>query len=174
MADVDPTKPQINDPELEADLIRTLSIVGPLGKLEVIQAVLPTISMGNVVQQTVDVLQPAFRSTDIFSNGFIVAAPVNTVHADTGGLAAGVYDVQAHISNSAVTDQSWEIQHRNAANTANLARFLYRTVANTGTSVYITIGYEIAVNERLRTLNTATAFAVGEISVTNLFARRRT
>ena len=172
MGEIDPTKPQVNDPEVEAELIRVLSIVGPLGKLDVIPAVLPIISMGNVVQQTVEVRSPNFRSTDIFSAGIVTGGAAGTVHADTTALQAGTYDMIYVISPTATTGPEWQVQHRNAANAANLAQVRHITVPGATAPIIMTLAYEFALNERLRILN-GLVMAGGEVSNATIFARRR-
>lgn len=172
MAAVDPDQAQVNDPELEADLSRLLSIVGRLGKLNVLDFVLPTVSLGNVVTQAVDVLQGAFRSTDVFSAGSQVNAPVGTVHADTGPVAAGIYDIQASASGSATQTQQWNFEHRNATNTATLAVWSIIVLGTVSTWTPWTFGYELANNERLRITN-ANLVPVNVSSIAFLMARRR-
>lgn len=173
MGEINPLEPRVNNPELEADLIRLLSITGPLGTIRVADVVLPTVSLGSVVTETVTVLQPSFRSTDVFSAGPQQGIAVPFVHADTGPLAEGAYDLQLHISDSFDTGQIWDVQHRNAANAANLAIWSTVLLANSGTVFNQQFAYEFAGNERLRILN-RNAFVVGEISNAFIFARRRT
>lgn len=171
MGEINPNEPQVRDPELEAELVRTLSIVGPLGVLRVADIVIPTISMGNVVEQTVAVRSPVFGSTNVFSNGVQTAAPANTIHTDTGNLAAGDYDLQIYISPHTIESNVWFVQHRNAAGTANLAVWVWIMPIN-GPPLYQTIGYNMALNERLRIVNQF-AFSAGIKSVATIFARRR-
>ena len=54
--DQDATVPQVNDAELETGLIRALSVVGQIGKLRVLDIVIPTISLGDVIQPTDGIL----------------------------------------------------------------------------------------------------------------------
>jgi len=176
MGELDPSIPQVNDPELEADLIRVLSVVGRVGKLRVADIVIPTVSLGNVVQQTVEVRQPAFTSSNIFSAGAQVAAAINTVHADTTALAAGTYDVKIIIrAGAALFAMVFQVQHRNAANTANLAQWDFVPEGDNGSILVAneTFGYELGLNERIRILN-LTAMTAGRASVATIFARRRT
>lgn len=177
MAERDPNLPQSADPELQADLVRLLQIQGPLGLLNVLDVVIPTVSMGQVVPLDVEVRTPVFRSTDIFSNGILLAPVANTVLADTGALADGNYDVQlAMQSNSALTnDESFRVEHRNAANAANLAVWDY-LVLNGASAAYfyagLTFAYQLASNERLRIINPK-ATTAGRSQVATIFARRR-
>jgi len=180
MADFDANLPQVNDPAVETDLIRLLQITGPLGRLNVLDTVVPVVFMGNVVPQTITVLQPAFRATDVFSNGIQTAAAINTIHADTGALAAGTYDckIKCMGMDAAARNNSLQLQHRDAANAANLAVWDHMITSNTNREVWSRAGfydfaYEIALNERLRILNTI-AVPASQTSYALLFARRRT
>jgi len=173
---VDPNVPQVNDPELEANILRELSIVGQLGKLRVLDVVLPTFSLGNVIQQTVEVLTPSFRSTDIFSGGQLVAPAAGAVLADTAALPAGTYDVKMGFSSDDGANQNEiQVQHRNAANTATLA--VYSLVSATGrvgiAQTWWEYGYELAINERLRIVNVLVS-AAGTAFSAIIFARLRT
>lgn len=173
MAELNPLEPRVNDPELEADLIRLLSITGPLGTIRVADIVIPTVSLGDVVTRTVRVEQPAFRSTDVFSAGVQTAAPANFIHADTGPLAAGAYDVHLQIPHTLATSHVWQMGHRNATNTANLAFWSTLLVTGAGGGFTQTFAYELGLNERL-TILSPSAFDPGEGSVAFIFARRRT
>lgn len=172
MADPDPNTPQVVDPERVVDLTRLLQIRGPLGVLNVLDTIVPVVNMGDVVARSVEVRPPFFTSTDIFSAGLQTAAPINFVHADTGPLAEGIYDIQLQIPATATTGNSWNIEHRDAANTAALAVWNAILITGTGGVLAQTFAYEFAINERLRIINLG-AFAAGELSVAHIFARRR-
>lgn len=176
MAELNPNVPQVNDPELEVEVIRLLQIVGPLGKLNVIDAVLPTINLGNAVPTEVEVRQPSFRSTDVFSTGLQTNQAANTILADTGPLAAGVFDVMIHGSTNTTTDPASIIaEHRNAANAANLATWDYYCMTGGGNAVVwgpFHFAYEFALNERLRLLQSL-AGGAGRTFAAVIFARIR-
>lgn len=175
MAEQDPNLPQVTDPATVADLIRLLKIRGALGVLNVADIVLPTVSLGSLVTPTVEVLQPSFRSTDVFSAGVQVAAPSNTVHADTGQLPVGTFNL---LINGPISESSgalrWELQHRNATNTANLMIWSFLVVGSATEMVMqtVSLGYDVAAGERLRILN-VDAMAAGKKSVATIFARIR-
>lgn len=166
--------------DLKVQMIRDLEVVGQVPDLEIIPAILPVIVMGNVLQQTVRVEQPVFRSTDVFSNGLQTAPAAGEVLADTGPLATGVYDLQVYslMAATGFNNIRIEFQHRNAANAANLASWDYgcrgHSVANETTPVWViqTLAYELAENERLR-LIVPVAFAAGDPAIGTIFARRR-
>jgi len=169
--------PHSVDEDLKVEVIRQLEVVGQVDDLELIPAILPVISLGSVVPLTVQIFQPSFRSTDIFSAGMQVAQGANNVAADTGQLPAGIYDVQLYMGMSELvqTTASMNFEHRDAANAANLATYavLGRTTVDGG-PVQITqnFAYELAVNERIRIVQ-STAFAAGRFALATIFARRR-
>jgi len=177
MADPDPNTPQVVDPERVVDLTRLLQIRGPLGVLNVLDTIVPVVNMGDVVARSITVNQPAFRSTDIFSAGVLLAPAVGTVLADTLALPEGTYDVQLQMSsNSANTfSDAFEVQHRNAADNANLATwsFLIATAPDRTTGyAQQAFAYELGINERLRIINTLIGEA-GRAFACTIFARIR-
>lgn len=179
MGELDPSIPQVNDPELEAALIRGLSIVGRIGKLRVLDVVLPTISLGDVVQATVEVRNPSFTSSNVFSNGALLAPAGGTILADTGQLAAGIFDVEMYFTTNDDTQISnmFRVEHRNAANAANLAiwdRIAAFGLAGVGSNPYFhSFAYEVALNERLR-ISLTNAAGAGRSWLATIFARLRT
>jgi len=175
----DATVPQVNDAELEVGLIRALSVVGQIGKLRVLDIVIPTISLGDVIQPTVEVRSPSYRSTDVFSAGVQIAPAAGAVLADTTGLAEGIYDVQYYLTTTDTAGtRLLALEHRNAANTATLATWefiVYDALGNVSRPwVLNPLAYEIAANERLRIVVGAVAIAAGVPAVATIFARRRT
>ena len=154
MAEVNPTVPQAVDPEVAVSLTRLLQIRGPLGVLNVLDTIVPVVSLGDVVERTVTVLQPSFRSTDVFSNGIQINQVAGTVLADTGQLPAGVYDVMLQMAgDNNEANQRVAFEHRNAANSTNLATWdylLHMNVDDTKSWGPFHLAYELAVNERIR------------------------
>lgn len=173
MADPDPNTPQVVDPERVVNLTRLLQIRGPLGVLNVLDTIVPVVNMGDVVTRTVTVLQPNFRSTDVFSAGIQVAAAPGTVHADTGPLAEGVYDIHYYIEIGGTTNVNFAVNHRDAADLVNLARWEYIGNFRGGPIATQTLAYEFAANERLQIRNIVVA-AAGVGTVASIFARLRT
>ena len=173
MAEPDPTIPQITDPTTVADLVRFLQVRGDLGLLNLADIVIPTVSLGSVVEQSIQVRSPAFRSIDVFSAGLLVAPAINTVMADTTGLAVGVYDVRYAVSTTEGGRMTAAWEHRNAANAANLATVPLMLASGTGQfSWQQDFAYEIGQGERLRIINTI-AGAGGESWAAFIFARIR-
>jgi len=181
MADeLPPGTPEVDDPLLVADLIRLLSIKGAIGRLPLADIVIPVVSLGDVVTPQIDVRQPSFRSTDVFSAGILTAPAANTVLADTTALTAGVYDVHFTCSgeNTAANAASVRFEHRNAANAANLAQWDH-LIRSDGNAVLVSIwpfysfGYVLGEDERLRAIITV-ALAASRVVSATIFARRRT
>jgi len=171
-----PGTPEVDDPLLISDLIRLLSIKGAIGRLPLADIVIPTVSLGDVVQPTVEVRSPAFRTTDIFSQGVQTAQAAGTLLADTGQLAAGTYDVLMQFSQvTGNTGQGHVIEWRNAANNANLAtwEFTLRTQSLDAVQFGFSYAFEFGTNERLRVLQ-ATLNAASSDSMAVIFARLRT
>lgn len=177
MGQLDPSVPQVDDPELEANLIRALSVIGQIGKLRVLDVVLPTISMGNVVTQAVDLQMPSYRSTDVFG-GDTVAPAAGTVLADTTALPAGTYDVEILVASNGTTGfaEAIALEHRNAANSANLATWPYLLIEGNATAGSFNwrhaFGYELGLNERIRLVKSGASTA-GKSYVGLIFARIR-
>lgn len=157
MAQRDPTKPQLDFPQLVADIIRQLRLTGQVGLLEFSDQVMPVY----IVAQRAGALAltsepPAFDSAEIFS-GTLTNPVAGAVAFDTGALPVGVYDMAFGISTEGIiADSDLELQWRNAANAANLA--VWPTVigssdpvANTG--VLGNVSINIGLNERLRLVN---------------------
>lgn len=167
---------QVSDPELQANLVRVLKVRGPLGELNVIDAVLPVVLMGQVADLPVTVSTPAYGPGDIFSAGILVTAAANTVHADTGALPEGVYDVLLWISRGTGNsiNNNYNIEHRNAANAANVAIMHSIIQAGMGYDAFrLSFAYTLAQDERLRILN-RNAHAAGNESYATILARIRT
>lgn len=176
MGALDPNVPRVNDPELEANLIRLLDVVGPLGTIRVLDVVMPVVSLGNVVNPTVDTRTPSWRAGDTVF-GQAVSPAQNTVLADTGALPAGTYDVFSYLeyTGAGTPGSLFILEHRNAANNATLATLLSLASDGGGNSFHIatlpTIGYELGLNERLRTITPLLSNTGGFSS--SIFARRR-
>jgi len=175
MAERDPNVPQVEDPETAADLIRLLRIVGPLGRLSVSDVVVPVVNMGDVVTRFVTVVEPGFRATDIFSNGFILNAATNAILADTGALPAGTYDIQLQMSSNAdEASTGFMVQLRNAANSATVVEWPYAMRGGILNTIIadMTVALEIGANERLRILNIIVGAGIDRVAAA-IFARIR-
>jgi len=177
MADtLPPGTPEVDDPLLVADLIALLSIKGAIGRLPLADIVIPTVSLGDVVTPSIEILQPTFRSTDVFSAGLQTAPGANTVMADTGAQVAGNYDViVTWVGKEATNNMNWSLQHRDAANTGTLMEtiILAFTTVNIPWNESLTFGYTLGINERLRVITNAAA-AASQLAAATIFARLRT
>lgn len=167
---------EVDSPLLVADMLRLLNVKGAIGRLQLADIVIPIISLGDVVQPTVAIRSPSFRSTDVFSAGILAGPAAGTIMADTGALEAGTYDVQILYSGAETTNRTATVvEHRNAANTATLMTFsiIQDVNANRGfTIAYMAFGYELSVNERLRVIVDRSA-TLGEERSATIFARTR-
>lgn len=172
MAERDPNVAQVDDPVLQADLLRVLRVRGPLGILNVPDLVMPVVLMGSVRPFDFVVLQPAYAPGNV-SSDTAVAPAVNTVLADTGALAAGTYDFQAFLNYGALatTQRAVELQHRNAANAASLAVWRQEYGLNP-VPRHFSFAVIVAANERLR-FETLSAFGAGEAVSSVVMARVR-
>lgn len=158
----DPTKVQLDFPLLNADLIRTLRLVGTIGLLDFIPAVQPTFIVGSrglsITQE-----KPLYTSSEIF-DGQLNNPAANAIVVDTGQVLAGDYDIQCWMAIAHLTGVSniMEFEHRNAANSANLTRwFIIAGVANSET-FHAEFALTLAENERLRVRSaTGTTQSVG-------------
>lgn len=149
----DHTKIQLDFPELVADMIEQLSLVGTVGLLDFAPTVLPVFIIGDR-DLSVEANAPVFTSPEVF-NGFAAAPAVNAIVVDTGQLVAGQFDLFAAISvmGTGLGGGHLELQHRNAANDATLAVLLdqpFNAIQNTSNIVLAPMGYTLAENERLR------------------------
>ncbi len=176
MAERDPGLPQVEDSELEAGLIRTLSIIGKLGRLNVLDVVLPVVSLGSVVTPRVDVSGPVWTSSDVFSEGRQQAVAALTVHADTLALEEGTYDCKVQLS-ARPNGQEYELRlrHRNAANTADLmaTTYQFQAIGDSALLFAFDFAYTLAEDERLQVVNVQ-AGGAGSIAVATIWAVRRT
>jgi hypothetical protein len=62
---------------------------------------------------------PAYRVTDIFTAGILVAPVAGTILADTGPLPIGAYSLEMILTTD-TDSNSFSLEWRNAGNTANL------------------------------------------------------
>lgn len=152
MAPRDPSKAQLDFPQLIADIIEQLQLTGQLGLLDFSDVVVPVYL---IAQRDAIVASqgPSFASAEIFS-GSVLGPANSTIIVDTGPLPAGTYDCIFGMSYTAFGATSeFILQWRNAANAADLATWpvrmsnLAEEVANIGP---FTTALEISLNERLR------------------------
>jgi len=155
MAERDASKVQLDFPELTADLIRQLRLTGTVGLLELLDQVRPVY----IVAQregalSITVAPPIFNSSAIFT-GAVTDPLANTNIFDTGPLPAGDYDIFAGMGadGTVVVPTSLQIEHRNAADAANLAILLQLPMTASGfdrRAELQAMRYSINLNERFR------------------------
>jgi len=176
MAERDPSKVQLDFPQLTADIIAALRLTGTLGLFDMSDVVVPTISVGNIRPVTSILIPPTFTSAGVFSDDTF-APPLNAVLADTGPLPAGDYDIIVGFSQFLNSNTSnLELQHRNAANGANLAAWpnsLQLNASPVANFMPLSFGYTLALNERLRFQVLLVAFAAGSRVSTYIMIHRR-
>ena len=181
MARRDGLRPQLDFPELIADVISELRVRGPLGVLNLTDEVRPVYIIGaREGSLEVTSVPVTFGSAAVF-HGAVATPAANAVIVTTGALPAGDYDILAHIAAVALgtaVSAAPVLQHRNAADAATLATLLSVGVsagaASVGPSAAMLplIGYTLAINERLRVVNSADAVSSGVVTAT-IFAQRR-
>jgi len=153
----DPTRTQLDNPELVRDLIAQLEIIGQIGLLDFVPAVNPVFIVGSRgLSITND--PPVYEPAEIF-DGTAAGPAANTVVADSGALPAGDYDIWANLGTAgqanAGTFAIVALQHRNAANAATLATLLQIVVNTNGQRGFGSLpqtGYRLAINERIRAI----------------------
>lgn len=167
---LDPTQAIVTDEEIVAGLARLLRTRGPLGALNVVPAVLPTVQIGALQDVVVTARSPLFRFSDSFGAAIFTNAAANTVHADTTALPAGDYDLLFQIHCEAANIQ-FNIQHRDAANALTAMSWLL-ILGPTVDFLTVPFAYTLGTDERLRILNIA-ATGAGNRSTAKIWARLR-
>ncbi len=99
------------------NLLKSLGVNRPPTPFTLDGDVVPVILVDSAIS-FVAAPTPPYRVTDIFTNGVIVAPPVNTILADTGPLLIGSYSIKFFLRVTESNQFNWE--WRDVANTANL------------------------------------------------------
>jgi hypothetical protein len=176
MAQRDPNKPQLDFPDLIAELITQLRLTGQVGLLDFSDQVVPTFLIGSRGINFGGDL-PSFTSAAVFQ-GALQSPAGNAIVFDTGALPAGTYDIVATVGVNgllAAGTSTVSIEHRDAANAATLAilsQVLITVVHNVDHNILPLIGYVIGLNERIRCINGSSPMTNGGIRGT-LFAQIR-
>ncbi len=112
---------------------------------------------------------PAYQVTDIFSAG-ILTAPLNgIVLADTGPLPVGAYSLKILYMTEEVAGHIWDLQWRDAGNSANLFVHRFRTPIEASMELEVRLNIEND-NERFRVVNIGDGTASIDYQAT-IFAR---
>lgn len=163
----------IVDPALIAAVTRQFNLRGELKPFNLTENVVPTFDIGKLTGidpvptqvvtpgnalavrigtlggEALEVTFPEHIAPDVFNNS--TAAPgANTVLADTGQLSFGVRRMQIRMSHDDAVARHFEIQWRNAANSATIATYPIWVFTSTNTWLNVSIQ---AVNERVRIVN---------------------
>lgn len=167
MAERSAAVPQSLDDDAVADLVRELQVAGRLGVLNVSDVIVPMYLLGQRQPLDITVVPPVYLSSEVFSAGMLVAPAAATVLADTAALTIGDYDF---IVDNACGGPVWyQIQHRDAANAANVNE--WGVVVN-ASAYRLPLSLTLANNERLRVLNLA-AVAAGVGAQVAILAQKR-
>lgn len=170
MAVRDASRVQLDFPQLTADLIAQLRLTGVVGLLELLTEVRPVyIVASRAGALNVSTNLPLFQASEIIGSGAANAA-ANAIIGDTGPLAAGDYDIFASIDVVAKTNVGANtaviLQHRDAANAVTIASLLFAGhlgAADLASHAQLPLtGYQIALNERLRFINSVSSM-IGHI-----------
>jgi len=149
----DPTQIQLDFPELVADIIGQLSLLGQVGLLGFSPEVVPVyIAAARGGSLAVTAGNPIVTDAGLASSNDL-GPGLNAVLADTGQLVEGVHDftVGIEFANDAVAGFVF-LQHRDAANLVTLSQIpLPRVNAQPhGTAMPISFAMRMQTNERVR------------------------
>lgn len=174
----DPSRPQLDFPQLVADVIADLRLQGTIGLLDFVPSMQPVyIAASRAGSLEVVALDPVFEVATIFTDVTVIAAAASVL-ADTGQLPAGTYDVKAFLAHEAGivagVSSIAQLAHRNAANTANLSDLdtgLFSDGAGLITIRDWKYSTTLAENERIR-FATGVTITQGTL-MTTIMAKRR-
>lgn len=179
MSPRDPLQIQLDFPELTADLIDQLNLRGTLGLLDFKDSVQPIyIVAARPGLSLASFVLPHFESSQVFQ-AVVADPPGSTVIVDTGPLPAGIYDCIMTLSLDGVVagDGVYGMEHRNAANTATLARPLLLPADSTALNYcrehLDLFAYEIGTDERIRAISPS-GLAAAVLSAVIMMAIRPT
>lgn len=166
----DPTLVQADFPQLTADLIRELQLVGTIGLMTFIPSIQPTFIVGSR-GLTITNEPPPYLSSEIF-DAEVVDPGSNVVIVDTGELDAGNFDIilSWEMTQTAAGAEAASMQLRNAANSATLASWFLHPVLDSSVRRIITFGLNILQDQRIRLFNGS--IMTGNVSGT-IMAKRR-
>lgn len=115
-----------------------------------------------------------YDRTEIF-DGSGVAPAVLTVIADTGNVVAGSYDIQIYTSAfSGTAGARMDVQHRNAADTANIWTHLLLIAGGTSNGLIANMKFAVTLleDERVKVIVNA-AFGAGDVVSATIMAKRQ-
>lgn len=177
MSPRDPRLTQSDAPQLVADLIRELQLIGaPVGLLDFASSIQPVFILGSR-GLTVVAEAPVYNDGEVISFRTIGVA-ANEVLIDTGALAAGVFDIKSSVTfenGGAGLNSIVQLEHRNAANTATLSTWRTAIGASSEGNLVGTgkfdFSFRVIENERFRIVNSALDAGIN-MNVELMFHRR--
>lgn len=164
MAEFDPNRPQVVDPDLVVEIVRLLTIRGQLGELNINDEVQLNLLLGSVGFVKSLSFPVAFDFQNFASSGLQTAAAANTVHAVTPTLPVGAYDMFFTISHEVSLGKLFQI--RFAPTTQQIDIFIERDA----TLVTTNFALNITGSPQIIDIINLDAFAAGERSVATIGA----
>lgn len=177
----------IDDPTLLDRILRQFRVKGRVNPFQISGVALPVFDIGELSQLTPKpVVTPGLATmvaaghSTLTNPHYSVASPdsrglndddtvtnpgMSAVMAETDPLAAGLHDIYASISTEQAPDK-FELQHRNAANSANISTYVF--MVNVNTPIFLAFSATVLLNERFRWLS-INATAGGDVA-TNVSA----
>jgi len=146
----DPTKVQLDFPQLVSDLIEQLQLTGTIGVLDFTPVVQPVFIIGDR-DLSIEAVEPVFKTSEIFRGNVSNPAPGATI-VDTGQLPAGDYDLWVSMSFAAtvrVADAA-AFEHRDAADAVNLWEWQQVGLGVGQQTDTWKLSIEVAENERFK------------------------
>ena len=107
----------VQKPGLFEDLLKRLGVNRPVRPFTLDGNILPVVLVESGIAFVASPTPP-YRISEIFTLGLQLQPPINTILSDTGQLPTGSYTVQFVLYSD--VSYRWQMQWRNAANTANL------------------------------------------------------
>lgn len=167
MAEFDPNRPQVVDPDLIVEIVRLLTIRGQLGELNINDEVQLNLLLGSVGFVKSLSFPVAFDFQNFVSAGLQTAAAANTVHAATPTLPVGAYDMFFTISHEVSLGKLFQI--RFAPTTQQIDIFIERDA----TLVTTNFALNITGTPQVIDIINLDAFAAGERSTASIQAQPR-
>lgn len=164
MAEFTDPRPQIVDPDLIVEIARLLQLRGQLGELVVSDEVELNLLLGSVGFVKSLSFPPVFDFASFTSNGVQTAAAISTVHAVSGTLPAGIYDIFVTISHEVSLGKLFSIE--TVPTTQQILIFIERDA----TLITTNFAIEIVGTPQAVQVTNLDAFAAGERSTATLAA----
>ncbi len=170
----------IVDPELVARVVRQFNLKGPLAPFNLTENVIPTFDIGQLtgiapdptvvtttqgsqgvrvgvaVGASLPTQTTAYFPAQVSNSGSVTNPGAATVLVDTGALGTGAHLVHWMVNSDAAAASVFDIEHRNAANSANLAVWNVQFPAGGGAfGMFQQLTMNVIFGERFRIVNPA-------------------